>query len=128
MNPFKDFIKESFSIPRANMPQIENVKKFCSFLEQKGVSCEKQVGLVDHYKPSQSEGFDEMKIKLICLGMRRNPEKRMKPIIVSSDGYVIDGHHRYIAATRTQQKIPYILVDTTANKLLKLAYEYTGTD
>jgi hypothetical protein len=130
MKPFKEFITEQFMIARINMPQIDDVSKFTEWLtESMGVGSSPYMGLVDYFKPLQAEGFDEDKIRNICMGMRKDPDSipSMKPIIVSEDGYVVDGHHRYFAAIREQVKIPYIVIDTTANKLLKLAYEYVTT-
>lgn len=128
MIPFKEFIKESFMIARVNMPQIDDVEAFTDYLYGiHGVGICTYIDYVDGYKPLQSEGFDEYKIRNICMDMRKKPDDipSMKPIIVSGDGFVIDGHHRYLAAIREQVKIPYIVVDITANKLLKLAYEFT---
>jgi len=127
MKPFKEFITEQFMIARINMPQIDDVSKFTEWLtESMGVGSSPYMRLVDYFKPLQAEGFNEDKIRNICMGMRKDPDS-MKPIIVSEDGYVVDGHHRYFAAIREQVKIPYIVIDTTANKLLKLAYEYVAT-
>jgi hypothetical protein len=131
MKSFKEFIKEQFMIARINMPQIDDVSKFTEWLtETKGVGSYPYIDSVNSFKPLQAEGFDEYKIKNICMGMRKDPDSipNMKPIVVSEDGYVIDGHHRYLAAIREQVKIPYIVIDTTANKLLKLAYEYVETN
>ena len=126
MRPFKLFITEQFMIARSNMPQIEDVEKFTEWLaDDRGVGSWPYMGLVSAYKPLQAEGFDSNKVNTIEMDMLENPDtSSMNPIIVSEDGYVIDGHHRYIAAINLQIKIPYIVVDTTANKVLKLAYEY----
>lgn len=127
MKPFKYFIKESFTIARLNMPQIDDVELFKNFLLDNTIDYSVQYGYVNHIKPLQCEGFDEYKIRNICMDMRKDPDNisNMKPIIVSEDGYVVDGHHRYLAAIRHQVKIPYIVVATTSNKLLKLAYDFT---
>jgi len=129
MKPFKEFITEQFMIARINMPQIDDLSKFTEWLtDDRGVGSSPYMGLVNYLKPLQAEGFDYNKVNTIEMDMLKNPDtSSMKPIIVSEDGYVIDGHHRYIAAKNLQIKIPYIVVDTTANKLLKLAYEYVAT-
>lgn len=127
MKPFKVFIKESFMIARSNMPQIEDVEKFTEWLaDDRGVGSWPYYDLVTPYSPLQAEGFDEGKIKDITMDLVEDPESipDMKPIIISDDGYVVDGHHRYLAAMRLEVKFPYIVVYTSANKLLKLAYEY----
>jgi hypothetical protein len=127
MKSFKEFITEQFMIARINMPQIEEVDRFMEWLnESKGVGSTPYYETVYHIKVLQAEGFDEDKIDDIVMDMREDPAStpEMKPIIVSVDRYVIDGHHRYLAAIKAQVKIPYIVVLTTANKLLKLAYEY----
>lgn len=43
---------------------------------------------------------------------------KSKPIIVSNDDYVIDGHHRWLAAAKLNEKIPARVVDKTAEELL----------
>ncbi|MDX1532704.1 MAG: hypothetical protein R3230_00700 [Nitrosopumilaceae archaeon] len=128
MEPFKKFITEQFMIARSNMPQINDVDEFVSYLNSIGIENDLDTDLVNHFKPTQSVGFDEYKIRNIQMQMRKYPDSKMTPIIVSSDGYVIDGHHRYLASSRTQTKIPFILVHTTTNKLLKIAYEYTSSN
>jgi len=112
------------------MPQIDNVDAFVKFLSGNGISSELCCGLVYMFKPLQSEGFDDDKIAEIANDITDNIHnyKKITPIIVSSDGYVIDGHHRYLAAVSVQSSLPYIQVDTTANKLLKMAYEYSSTN
>ena len=114
-------------IARSNMPQIEDVEEFTEWLtSSKGVGSWAYYDLVTPYSPLQAEGFDEEKIENITMNLVEDPESipDMKPIIISDDGYVIDGHHRYLAAMRLEVKFPYIVIDTSANKLLKLAYEY----
>lgn len=127
MIPFKFFINENFMIARTNMPQIEDTGDFLSYLESIEVGYTKHISSVRHFKPTQAEGFNEYKIRNISMDMRKDPDSipSMKPIIVSNDGYVLDGHHRYLAAIREEENIPFIVVDTTINKLLKISYDYS---
>jgi len=127
MKSFNYFIKEQFSIARVNMPQIDDLEAFKGFVVSQGLDYSVNTDTVSHINPLQSVGEDEYKIRNICMSIRKDPDSivDMKPIIVSDDGYVIDGHHRYYAAIREDVKIPYIVIHTTANKLLKIAYEFT---
>lgn len=129
MQTFKDFITEQFMIARVNMPQVDDIEKFVDFLDgYKGVGSKPYYGYVDHLKPLQAEGFDQVKIDAIVDDLLEDEDlvDGMKPIIVSSDFYIVDGHHRYLAALKAEVKFPYIVVYATSNKLLKLCYEFSS--
>jgi hypothetical protein len=113
-------------IPRAKMPQIaaDDYEELIDYLEKKGNA--KIVSMrIDpkKLKPIQSEFSDKGVIKAL--------EKRKieKASIVSSDYYVIDGHHRFVAALNTRNdSIPILFVSNIKkDKLLKLILAFDKT-
>jgi hypothetical protein len=104
-------------IHRSQMPQIDNHESFIQFLTQKGY----EVSLVDDVelssiKPTQHD-IDLEKVA-------QNDSE--KPIFISSDNFILDGHHRYFHKKNFTDKysIQAYQANTTINKLLKLAYDY----
>lgn len=75
---------------RKEMPQIGASKSFIKYLKDNEVQSVRKMINPDDLRSSQME-FDDDKINAI----REKPSKN--PIIVSNDGYVLDGHHRWLA-------------------------------
>lgn len=130
MKTFEEFIKESrqvlqysgFNIPRASMPQIKNTDKFCRYLRKRNQSFIISDIRVSDIKPTQME-YDTEKVDKI-----KSKGPVIRPVVLSGDNHVIDGHHRYFAATHTgQETIPaLVLQDTTAAEALSVALEYSS--
>lgn len=54
--------------------------------------------------------FDNKKVESIMAMMRANNEVASRPIVVSSDGVIVDGHHRLLAAIQLGKKLDaYVL-------------------
>jgi hypothetical protein len=119
LNEYIKSISSAFPICRANMPQITNIPKFQKFLKKNKVFYKKVYGMVDDLIPTQQE-FDTVKVETIIAAKAFN-----KPIIVSEDGYVIDGHHRFFAALETNTPLHMIEIDSNVTESLRLCYEYT---
>jgi len=135
MKTLAQFLKEQLmlpqgglNLPRDSLPQIfqSDRGKFMSWIQS-----EHQIShdIDDHYpvgilKPSQGD-FDETKIEKM-LGKDLD---RTKPILVSQDGYVMDGHHRWIAAVNDGDKtIKVIVFYCDIGTLINLAKEFTRND
>lgn len=123
MYDFKTYLilKEvGFNITRSQMPQIKN-EDFKKWLESKG----HEVSLVDDVdinfvKPLQQD-YDIAKVKSMSLNL--------EPVFIASDGYILDGHHRYFKKKLFSNRRTiscYQTPNLTINKLLSLAYEYLG--
>lgn len=87
----------SLGIPRAHMPQIadEHVPEFLTWLRRQRVGIEKETIMVSSLKPTQRE-LNQTKVN----GMLRASDGVLGlPILVASDNYILDGHHRWIALT-----------------------------
>jgi hypothetical protein len=124
MKRFSTYIQEKIEIPvkknlgfkRKEMPQIEakNISKFLDFLKSEDISfIEKSVDSRT-LRPTQGQ-FNRAKIQ----GMIDSIDtKKQHPIMVSKDGYVIDGHHRWLAHYNLNRKIPVIEIDLNINDAL----------
>lgn len=110
---------KSLMIPRSQMPQInsEDDEHFCKHVEEKtGKTVLSQVVYPGTLNPSQGE-FDLDKVD--------NMGSTKSPIYVSSDNYVLDGHHRWLANHKNgaEQRITKLPLDH--KMAVKLMNEYT---
>lgn len=112
----------AFLLAREQMPQI-NLDQFKQVLKKHNVKFESFVEDVSIFKPTQYD-YDLYKAKNITMGWRKNPATIKDTFIfVSSDGFVLDGHHRYYAALNSNTPIKVYQAHLTINKLLKLFME-----
>lgn len=134
MKSFKSFMREfdvvvpskkdTMDIQRKDMPQIKSkdLKDFFVFLKKNNVKTIKKSVDPKKLKATQSE-FDKGKIKKaiddISSGSMPN-----KPIMVSKDGYVIDGHHRWLAFYNMNKKIDVFEANVNAKELIKMMKDY----
>lgn len=90
-------LKKSLGVPRHKMPQIASydVSAFKAYLAREyGVTMKKSSIKVKDIKFTQKEvNFD--KIGGMIYGAAK--ESLAKPVLVSKDGYALDGHHRIAA-------------------------------
>lgn len=129
MKTFKQFIYEDnfknpgFYLQRGGMPQIKQQNHFISHLNKLNISHE--TNIVNHFilKPTQSE-YDNDKVESIV----RLNQSTLDGVIASTDGYILDGHHRYLAAVRTHSLIKVLFVDLPINKLLRVAIDYNESN
>lgn len=86
--------KDTLGVPRRHMPQIDedHYKELFKYLFGKGVKVKKVTVDARDLNSTQSEFSDKGIEKSMTNG------KMNKPIIISSDNYVLDGHHRWLAA------------------------------
>jgi predicted ABC-type ATPase len=103
---------------RSDMPQIQDPKHFLKHLEaEHDISHIKKMVDPDKLRSSQME-FDGEKV----MGMRLNPSN--KPIIVSNDGHVLDGHHRWLADKEEGRDSAAYVCDLPILDLLHAAKHY----
>lgn len=129
MKSFRQFINEdtnrfnfpAFFVARLTMPQITNIHHFVNYVNHLGITTEekKVTGISHKYQPTQFD-FDQQKVDRIIA----DSEKASKPILATSDGYILDGHHRYQAASQEDLEVSVIEIDLPINKALKLAQDY----
>ena len=81
---------------RKDMPQVntQDLSKALSIAKSK-VKVTKGMSIVGSLKPSQKELISN---KVKAVSKKYNKPTDMKPLIISKDNYIVDGHHRWAAA------------------------------
>ena len=117
--------KIGMTFSRALMPQIKSDKmqSFLKHLESQNVTHDIQKLPVKDLRATQSE-FDLTKVDQM-IGQRSDTK-----IVVSNDGYIMDGHHRWLADYNTDKeaKISAIVVDLPILELMRVAKEFAGVE
>ena len=120
-NKSKTFCKGAKNIPRRLMPQIYNHKKFSKKIRHKYNISSKTIKLpTKSLKPSQNEINGEIVDKVVK-SMKK--KKKDMPIVVSKDGYVVDGHHRWAAHKKMNphKKIKALKINAPIDDALGIA-------
>ena len=117
-------IPKSLGVNRAQMPQInsKDIKDYLEFLKEVGVRVSAKTINVSKVGMTQKEiNIDKVKG---LLGTDRS--NLAKPVIISNDGYILDGHHRVVALYNIDKnfKLKTIEVDLGIKDLLKVTKEY----
>ena len=111
------FCVESKGVPRLQMPQLKGVPtpgtpaagmepdkrgevditpQFLEHLKSQGVSMTEGTAPASHLKATQSE-LNGLKVAQIMQAAREGKLDAPYPMVVSADGYIVDGHHRWAA-------------------------------
>lgn len=94
---YKKYMNNSLNRKRERMPQIkgDNMDSVLLHFAQNssGASVAKKKMKLGKIKPAQNE-MNESKIKKI---LRKSPKTINNPFLLSKDGYLMDGHHRWAA-------------------------------
>lgn len=114
----------TLNIPRDDMPQIkaEHRGALANFLKARGIDGTEADVPASSLKPTQAE-FSEKKVekaKAFTGGDRA--------ILVSSDGYVLDGHHQWMAAVDRGDEIRIIQLDAPIRRLLEVVPEFPSAE
>ncbi|URC15214.1 nuclease [Paraglaciecola Antarctic GD virus 1] len=132
MKSFKEFVgtklkipKGNLGIPRSEMPQIASrfVPQFITYLKKNGASTVTKMESVSTLKMTQDEVNNDKILRMI----NDAPASVLaKPIIVSKDGFILDGHHRFVALLNKDKsaKLKIFKVDIIMKELLKLAHSF----
>jgi hypothetical protein len=119
--------KDTLGIRREYMPQVasKDYPELFIFLQKAGAKLSNKMVAAHELKPIQKEFSDQGVTKSIGKGL----SLEQKPLIMSSDGYIIDGHHRWLSVinTKPKKKIPVIRVNVPVRKLLALVKAFPGT-
>jgi hypothetical protein len=117
----------NMNLPRRNMPQIlqKNFKEYLEWLDSEGIGVEELKVNGADLKPSQLD-INEDKVKKMVVEV---PDNLDKPIIISNDGYVVDGHHRWltkinIANNRSYVPINAYKIDQPIRELIKTSMKF----
>lgn len=98
-------IESGLSYIRINQPQIDDIDAFKADLEDNGIphySCMKST---DSLIPTQADYNDDK-----VMGIISDINNQTKPIIVSNDDYILDGHHRWLGHDEVSGNVPSMVV------------------
>lgn len=114
----------NLGIPRRNMPNIENfdLEDFISWIKSKKISVKRTKILGRSLKPIQKD----INFEVVKEIMTKSKDKLKRPVLVSNDGYILDGHHRWLAAVNldSEYMMECFKIDLNAKDFLKLAMQY----
>lgn len=110
-------------IPRAEMPQIkaEHRGAMVQFMKGRDITHEQDTVPASDLKPTQAE-FSPAKVKKAMEFDGGN-----RSILVSSDGYVLDGHHQWLAAREKGEAVDVIRLNAPIDTLIPLAREFPSS-
>lgn len=120
------------NIPRDKMPQItgEHQQQFLTSLKERGIKVTQEHVKPTSLRPTQSE-IDAVRVGQM-MRVYDSGEKRIKPIMASSDNYVLDGHHGWAATTivdfdnpKANIRIPIYRIGVKHEKALDLMRAYS---
>ncbi|WP_295487860.1 LPD38 domain-containing protein [uncultured Pseudomonas sp.] len=117
-----DTSEQSLGVPRAEMPQVkaENRGALVNFLRSRGVESDQQSVPAQSLKPTQAEFSPERVARAV-------DAKGDRSILVSSDGYVLDGHHQWLAAREQGADVKVLRLDAPMAELLPMAKEFPSS-
>jgi hypothetical protein len=108
------------AVPRAEMPQIkaEHRGPMVNFLEARGVTAEKQEIPASDLKPTQAE-FSQQKVQAA-----KDYTGGDRSILISSDNYVLDGHHQWLAKLDANEPVKVIRLNAPIDQLITTVREF----
>lgn len=122
---FHGFTKESgtIGIPRSQMPQIkaEHRGAMVQFMKGQGITHEEITVPAIDLKPTQDE-FSPAKVQ-----QAKDYEGGNRAILISKDGYILDGHHQWLAARDNGEEVRAIRLDAPIRKLIDKAHEFPSS-
>lgn len=118
MKSFNSFLSERVTLrARKNMPQIDNMEKFIDDIKANGYKISSEKVEPKSLKPTQNE-FNKEKVK----GMIQSGKYKGKSIVVTSDNYILDGHHRWKAHMVQDEQQPVIRVNMKFDELFDFVH------
>lgn len=116
--------KGNLGIPRRNMPQIEDSdqKEFFSYMKKNGGGVSKEKIKATLIKPIQKE----IRADIVKQLVKKDSKKLQKPLIVSKDNFLLDGHHRWLALLNIDKdiEVQVVKIGLPMKKLLDLARKF----
>lgn len=93
-------LTDGLQIDRADLPQIASADRpeFMAWLQDQGVGIIETQPDAESLKPTQSQVNQDKIDEMIAAHEAGEFDVTAKPVLVSGDGYLIDGHHRWAAA------------------------------
>jgi hypothetical protein len=116
-------IKDTLGVKRIDMPQIvgKDYEAYKKFLNSNNIKLTALTVKASSLKPIQKE-FDKKKVMNFIDAMSKGLED--KPLLVSKDNYIVDGHHRWLARKNLNDDVKIIKANVDINKLLQISREF----
>lgn len=113
----------SLGVARADMPQIkaEHRGALTNFLEARGVDHDTEEVAPGSLRPTQAEFSPEKVQKAV------DYEGGDRAVLVSRDGYILDGHHQWLARVRDGRPLKVIRFNASIDRLIDLAHEFPSS-
>lgn len=123
---------EGMGIPRIEMPQFPSDRRDAFFDELKAEGVSVQTGTMDarRLRPTQNE-IGARSTAGIAQAIRDGKFRSSNTVLVSSDGYILDGHHRWSAAVVVSfeggdGELPVTVIDMPIAELLVRGREWNA--
>jgi uncharacterized protein (DUF1015 family) len=96
MRQLKNLLRE---IERKDMPQVKgkDTPELLKTLADNGIAYRRGKVAVDQLKPTQENGIPS-KVDAIAFTIERG--EPLHPIVISREGWILDGHHRWLAVKK----------------------------
>lgn len=124
---FEMDLEDAVGIPRDEMPQIKStdMQDFIGWLSEQGVQSKTTMVMVDDLTPTQKK-INVTKVKGMLEKKTIEQLANSKPVLVTSDMHLIDGHHRWFAlyVDDSKNNISTVIVDSTLEEFLSIANSY----
>lgn len=121
----KPRVKDTLGVPRNKMPQIarQHYDEYFEYMKEHGVTFVKQTIPVKDIKATQKEFSDAGVIKSVLKGKIRT---KIKPVIISSDNFIIDGHHRWLATLNISpnERVDVVRASAKGKEVLQLTLKF----
>jgi hypothetical protein len=120
--------EDTLGVSRADMPQIHasHYPELFNYLKQNGATISKGAVQATELKAVQRE-FSDAGIEKMMRKGGVTADGTKKPLIVSADNYIIDGHHRWLAAYNLEEEVPIIKFSLPVKELLQLVKDFKHT-
>jgi len=110
----------TLGVPRAEMPQVfaEHRGALIGYLKGQGVESQSAEVNATDLKPTQAE----FSVEKVRKAMNRKGGDRS--ILVSADGYVVDGHHQWLAKHQAAQPVKVLQLQAPIAQLLPMVRSF----
>ena len=115
----------TLGIPRAEMPQVKSEARgaLVNFLKARGISAKTDLVNPADIKPTQAE-FSPVKVEKAA-----NFKGSERPILISADNRVVDGHHQWLAKLDSNApQMPVIRLEASIQDVLAQMKEFPSAE
>ena len=120
-----DFCSRHLNISRANMPQLTPVVEECFIHYLHVASIVSWSTILNHAEELSSTQNEIHSLITSSLFISLEKHGQRDPIYISTDGHVLDGHHRWVALLYLKRDVKATIIDLPIETLLELARFYS---